>query len=299
MESIGNISNSKKRNSILKRNYMLALEDNKFVKLVNSLKTSEEVLIKNTSKLEETVKEINNCTGCKGLEHCENKITGCVYFPDVNENNLLFSYKACKYKKKEKKEKNNVIFYETPLFLKNASMKEIYVDDKKRIPLVKYIKDFLNDFEKDKKTKGIYLYGSFGSGKSYILSAVINELSKKGYSCVNIYYPTMLKVLKESFNDDFDEKLNILMKADVILIDDLGAENNTGWSRDEILGTILQYRMDNEKTTFFTSNFNLEELEEHFKVTSISSDAVKSRRIIERIKQLSNPIELISDNKRK
>lgn len=299
MQSIGNISKIKKNINSLKKNYMLALEDNKFVKLVNSLKIGEEVLIKNTSKLEKTVEEVNNCSGCKGLEYCKNKVNGFVYFPDVNENDLIFSYKACKYKKKENIEKNNVIFYETPMFLKNASMKEIFVDDKKRIALIKYIKEFLNNFEKDKKEKGLYLYGSFGSGKSYILSAVINELSKKGYTCVNVYYPTMLKTLKESFNDDFDEKLNILMKSDIILIDDIGAENNTGWSRDEILGTILQYRMDNEKTTFFTSNFNLKELEEHFKTTSISSDAVKSRRIIERIKQLTNQIELVSDNKRK
>ena len=31
--------------------------------------------------------------------------------------------------------------------------------------------------------------------------------------------------------------------AKLLLIDDLGAEGVTSWSRDEILGTILQYRM--------------------------------------------------------
>lgn len=297
MESIGNLSNSKKRNSVLRKNYMMALEDKKFIKLVNSLNTKEEVLIKNTSKLEKTVEELNNCIGCKGLKNCRNKIKGFIYFPEVNGENLLFSYKGCKYEKEEH-DIVKPLFYETPQSLRNASLKDIYIDDKKRIVLIKYIKEFLSKFDKENRMKGLYLHGSFGSGKSYILSALINELSKRGYNCVNVYYPTMLKTLKESFNDDFDEKFNILLKSDVILIDDIGAENNTSWSRDEVLGTILQYRMDNNMATFFTSNLTLEELEEHLKVTNIKSDVVKARRIVERINQLTTDIELISDNKR-
>ena len=46
-------------------------------------------------------------------------------------------------------------------------------------------------------------------------------------------------------------------------------------TRDEILGTILQYRMDNNLTTFFTSNLNIEELEEHLKTTNKSIDKYK------------------------
>ncbi len=75
-------------------------------------------------------------------------------------------------------------------------------------------------------------------------------------------------------------------------------ENNTSWSRDEILGTILQYRMDNNLLTFITSNLNLEELEEHLKTTNKSVDDIKARRIIERIKYLTLDFELISENKR-
>lgn len=298
MERIGIISKSKKKDYLLKKNYMMALENNDFVKLVNSLKVSEEILEKNTSKLERTVEELRNCKGCKGLKYCKNPIRGYVYFPE-GEENLVFSYKACKYEREKliEEKENKAIFYETPLALRNASLKELY-GDKKRVDITKYIKEFINKFNTEEELKGLYLHGSFGSGKSYILSALLNELSRKGYKCVNIYYPTMLKTLKESFNENFDEKFNILLNADIILFDDLGAENNTSWSRDEVLGTILQYRMDNKKSTFFTSNLSLEELEEHLRVTNINSDKVKARRIIERIKQLSEVKALISDNKR-
>jgi len=82
-------------------------------------------------------------------------------------------------------------------------------------------------------------------------------------------------------------------------LDDLGAENVTPWARDEILGTILQYRMDNNLTTFFTSNLTIEELEEHLSGKKGELDKVKARRIIERIKQLTTDLELISVNRRK
>ena len=107
--------------------------------------------------------------------------------------------------------------------------------------------------------KGIYLSGSFGSGKSYIINAVLNELSRKGYTSVSIYYPTLLKKLKDSFNnknESFEQMFNELLNSDLLLIDDIGAENNTPWARDEVLGSILQSRMDNKKITFFTSNLH-------------------------------------------
>ena len=109
----------------------------------------------------------------------------------------------------------------------------------------------------------------------------------------------MLRTLKESFYDDFGLIMNDLKNADILLLDDIGAESVSEWSRDEILGTILQYRMDAKKTTFFTSNLTIEELEQHLSITKNGVNIVKSRRIIERIKQLTEDIELISENRRR
>lgn len=290
----------KKRNlkSTLKKNYMVALEDKNFVKLVNSLNVSEEVLEKYTSSLERTVEELNNCKGCKGLDNCKNKITGYVNYPKEDNGSLSFVYRPCKYEKEKVKQKNNVTFFETPKFLRSAELSELY-PEKERMQIIKFIKTFLSNYEKKETQKGIYLHGSFGSGKSYIISALLNELSKKDAKCVNVYFPSLLRILKESFNENFDEKIHEIMTTQFLLLDDVGAENNTLWSRDEILGTILQHRMDNDLTTFFTSNLNLEEYEDHLKVTNKSMDDVKARRIIERVKQLSVPMQLVSENKRK
>ena len=81
--------------------------------------------------------------------------------------------------------------------------------------------------------------------------------------------------------------------------DDLGAEAITPWSRDEILCPILQHRMDNNLTTFITSNFSLTNLEQHLAQTKDGVEVVKAKRIIERIKFLTEEKEMISKNMRK
>lgn len=73
----------------------------------------------------------------------------------------------------------------------------------------------------------------------------------------------------------------------------------TAWARDEILCTILQYRMDEKLPTFFTSNLDISELENHLSITKDGVSDVKARRIIERIKQLTVSQEMISKNLRK
>ena len=107
--------------------------------------------------------------------------------------------------------------------------------------------------------------------------------------------------MKTLFNTDdgFEDAMNKVSKAPILLIDDIGAENMTSWGRDEILCPILQYRMDQNLKTFFTSNLNWEELETHLSLTKDGSDIVKAKRIIERIKHLTIDSEMISKNLRK
>ena len=291
------VKKSKKAiNDELRRDFVLASSDETFKKLCNRLKCDDEILMKYTSKLTDSACDLKNCSRCKGLSYCKNAVKGHVYFPTVTKDFIEFSYKSCKYFKEKKK--NNTIFFETPKMLMNASLSEL-ITEKERANILKYIKDFLKKKVNGETVKGLYLSGSFGSGKSYILSALLNELSLKGYKCVNINYPLLLNKLKASFSDyNYNDVMEEIMTCDVLLIDDIGAENNSPWSRDEVLGTILQYRMDSDLTTFFTSNFTINELETELSETNKGTDLIKARRIIERIKYLTVEDKLISKDKR-
>lgn len=285
----------------LMKEYIKSLKDEDFKKLVVRLGVNEECAMKYTSKLERTACELKDCSKCSGLHECKHELPGTIYYPKAEKDNTLrFNYVACKYKQKAEKEKELTSkTFEVPLAIQNAKMSEIDLGDKKRAKVLKWIKDFYKEYQTNKNAKGCYLHGSFGSGKSYILAALLNEIAKKGANAVIIYYPEMLRRLRESFYDDFDQKMYELQHADLLLIDDIGAESVSEWNRDEILGTILQYRMESSLPTFFTSNLTLEELETNLASTKSKIDYLKARRIMERIKQLTVDLELTSENRRK
>ncbi len=281
--------------------YRKACKDPYFKDMVKELKIEEEKLLKRTSVLQECSLELKNCLNCKSILECKNKILGYAYTPMVFNDELIFNYVACKHKEnleKEEEYKKNIYLYDIPKEIREASLTDVY-SDISRTPILKWFNSFMKNFGVEPNLKGLYLSGSFGCGKTYLVSAMFNELAKKGVKSAIIYFPEFLRDLKSSFKDDFDEKYDYIKKVPLLLLDDIGAENLSPWSRDEILGTILQYRMQERKPTFFTSNLNMEELENHFQMTKNSSDIVKARRIIERIKQLTDTIEYIGKNLRK
>ena len=303
MKPTTDINLSLKRDNLehaLLNDYVTSLKDPEFKALVSRLELPDKIGCRYTSKLEMTVQELHNCSKCKSLMECKNRVNGCVYYPKKEDNRLRFDYVACKYMKENlDAEKHRSHIFEEPIAIRNAKMADIDLKDKKRIEVIKWVQNFFKSYQNNKQIKGLYLHGSFGSGKSFILAALLNELAKTGANTVIIYYPEMLRRLKESFSDDFGALMYEIKASDILLIDDIGAESVSSWSRDEILGTILQYRMDSKLPTFFTSNLNIEELEDHLANTKNSIDIPKSKRIIERIKQLTDDLELISENRRK
>ena len=283
----------------LEANYKRALEDESFKNLVAKTGLSHKELMKHTSHLEESLEELKHCANCKNMAMCKNKIEGFVYYPENQNGRLKFDYIACKYKKQEIRDKETSCnFYEMPESIKRASMKDIALDDANRVEAIKWLKKFYDTYEGNPHQKGLYLHGSFGSGKTYLISAMLNELSKKNVDITIVYYPELLRNLKEAFETDFASRVNKLKKTSILFLDDIGAEAVTPWARDEILGTILQYRMDAELPTFFTSNLTIDELEAHLSSTKSGVEKVKARRIIERVKHLTDNIELVSKNRR-
>ena len=300
MKDIKKVNNLKINNDLLKKEFEEAKKDKEFKLLVDSLSLSEEELMKYTSKLKQASLEKKNE---KEDARClTNELPGFVFTPYVVDGILNFTYKASSLKEQELKEVEYLkqgYKFEVSKTVRNAKMSEIYTNDKNRIEIIKWITKFIKDYKEGKTTKGLYLSGNFGSGKSYIISALLNELVKDGYTCAMIYYPEFLRILKSSFNSDFEEQYDYARKSDLLLLDDIGAENITDWSRDEILGPILQYRMDNNLATFFTSNLSKEELEIHLSEGKQSIDKLKAKRIIERINYLTDDLKLISKNQRK
>ena len=235
---------------------------------------------------------------CSGLGDCKNKILGYIYLPKVVDQTLQFRYKPCRYKVNRDKKysfSKNVKYYNLPSSYVEASWDNV----DKRLVGRKEVILWLNNFIAQPSFKGLYLTGNFGCGKTYLVVATFNELAKKGIKSAVIFWPEFIRNLKSSFADDYEDKIEYIKNVPLLLIDDLGTEAITPWSRDEILCPILQHRMDNNLTTFITSNFSLTNLEQHLAQTKDGVEVVKAKRIIERIKFLTEEKEMISKNMRK
>lgn len=275
------------------------LKEPSFRELVDKLGLSYEVLAKYTSILKVSALQYQHCKKCKGLLSCQNEVPGCAYLPKVENQQVIFCYKACRYQlafEEQTAYQKNIALFEVPKELKNASMKQIFTEDKNRFAAIKWLGTFVKEYPTTKK--GLYLYGSFGSGKTYLVAAAFNELAKKGVKSAMVFWPEFLRSLKSSFGNDFSQIYNRVKKAPLLLIDDIGAETSTAWSRDEILCPILQYRMQEHLPTFFTSNLDLKGLEQHFSMTKDGVEQVKAKRLMERMIQLTEEVSLISKNLR-
>ena len=63
----------------------------------------------------------------------------------------------------------------------------------------------------------MYLTGSFGSGKTYLVASMFNELAKNGVKSAIVYWPEFLRDLKTSFQTDFKEKFDaVIFNATIV-----------------------------------------------------------------------------------
>jgi primosomal protein DnaI len=239
----------------------------------------------------------SRCEGCKGLASCKQNIRG---FQPVLEYGagIEMIYDECLFLKKEndaKKRYQNLTFYSFDNLSINDKGK-IYVSDE-RSEVITYLLQFVKTYKKDKFMKGLYMHGAFGVGKTYMLIHIAKQLAENGHKVIFAYYPNLVRELKSSIgNKTLESMVSQLKETDILILDDIGGESNSAFIRDEVLGPILQYRMDTKKPAFFTSNLSLEQLTEHFASVSNSIDRAKASRLIERIKAISVDLELDGKN---
>lgn len=185
-----------------------------------------------------------------------------------------------------------------PSTLKEASLAKVDLDDKGRFVAFEELANFVAKYPDYQK--GIYLYGDFGVGKSYMMAALAHDLSEKRQASTTLlHFPSFVIDVKNAISSGLvKEMVDQVKKAEILILDDIGAEQMSAWVRDEVLQVILQHRMQENLPTFFTSNFNLEELEGHFSASRNGDETWQAKRLMERVKFLAKEIHLEGVNRR-
>lgn len=196
---------------------------------------------------------------------------------------------------------NRITTLYLPKMIKEASLEDFEITDG-RSQAVQEASIFISSYKQHPSmfVKGLYLVGNFGVGKTYLLGAIAKKLAEDGYDSTLIHFPSFAVEMKQAIGKDtMIQLLNKIKTAPILMIDDIGADAMSSWIRDDVLGVILQYRMQEMLPTFFSSNFTMKELERHLTVTQKGDqEPIKAMRIMERINYLSQEIMMIGQNRR-
>jgi DNA replication protein DnaC len=107
--------------------------------------------------------------------------------------------------------------------------------------------------------RGLFLLGPPGVGKTHLAVAVLRQvIATRGAR--GIFYDTrdLLRVIRSTYDQvNQTAEMDVLkpvMEADLLVLDDLGAEKTSEWV-EETLNLIVNARYSAQRTTVFTSNY--------------------------------------------
>ncbi len=109
---------------------------------------------------------------------------------------------------------------------------------------------------------GLYIEGTFGTGKTHLAAAIAIQLMEQGHSVIFRTADDLLREIKATFDESGREEQKVmerLKKCDLLVIDDIGKEQATDWSTAQLYA-IINDRYESQKPLVITTNFNENDL---------------------------------------
>lgn len=124
-------------------------------------------------------------------------------------------------------------------------------------------KEFVSEFPHN--THSIFMSGKTGLGKTFLSSAIANELLQKGY---NVAFDSIQNFLRAIENEHFGrtqykDTLQVLNDADLVILDDLGSEFSSNFYTSTIYN-IINTRLNKGAPTIISSNLSFDELQQKY-----------------------------------
>ena len=107
--------------------------------------------------------------------------------------------------------------------------------------------------------RGLFLEGQPGVGKTHLAAALLKQVVQTT-NCRGIFADTreLLRMIRNTYDSSIRttelDVLRPIMTADLLVLDDLGAEKTSEWV-DETLNSIVNTRYSERLVTIFTSNY--------------------------------------------
>ena len=225
------------------------------------------------------------CNKCQNIEKCTKEIPGMVLkLIRKEDNSIEREYALCPRKEEQRKMMSNYLIRDF-----SDDLLKIDIDDvENRKGRFKDEKEILSiDLDEDKK--GLFVCGPSSSGKSYPLIALCNEFVKNNKKCAFVDVKNFIASLKSTFDynkENYNKLMSVVKTVDVLVLDSFGEEKQSEWVRDDVIGTVLEYRNKNNLLTFITSCYSLDEIEKMYNVSKSNYEIgkIKTSKFMDKIK---------------
>ena len=137
---------------------------------------------------------------------------------------------------------------------------------------------------------GLLLFGNVGTGKSYAAGCITNALIDRLESVLFVGMSDVVNRMQGNFGADRDSYMTSLMRPELLILDDLGAERNTSFGKERVFDVINRRRLTG-KPMIITTNIPI--------VTMQKAASLDERRIYDRILEVCVPIRFDGENFRR
>ncbi|MCL1788830.1 MAG: ATP-binding protein [Oscillospiraceae bacterium] len=125
-----------------------------------------------------------------------------------------------------------------------------------------YCKKYAEDFRLP--NTGLLLSGETGLGKTHLSLAIVGKILSSGFNAVYGSAPDLFrKIENEHFGRGNEHTMDSLQAAELLVLDDIGAEFNTELNIS-IFYNLLNSRMNGGKATVINTNLTMTELRERY-----------------------------------
>jgi DNA replication protein DnaC len=196
------------------------------------------------------------CSKCKDTGYIGNKKCSCFKQKLINK-----LYKQSNLKDILKKE--NFDMFDISLYSKEKFGNHSISPRKNMEEIFSYCINYVNRF--DEIDDSLFFSGNPGIGKTFLSHCIAKDLLDKAKTVIYQTAPNLIELIRNiKFNDNLDnDLLNDFTDCDLLILDDLGTEQNNSFSQTELFN-VINGRIIKNKKTIISTNILIEELDNYY-----------------------------------